>query len=85
MQTQQKYINLTNTIKMPMVGFGTYLIQDEDAQSLVRQAIRSGYRHVDTAEGYGNENGVGLGVKNSVRRVGNFKGRDICNHQTFSR
>ena len=52
MQTQQKYINLTNNIKMPMVGFGTYLIQDEDAQSLVHQAIRSGYRHVDTAEAY---------------------------------
>jgi diketogulonate reductase-like aldo/keto reductase len=66
MQTQQKYINLTNNIKMPMVGFGTYLIQDEDAQSLVHQASRSGYRHVDTAEAYGNEKGVGLGIKTGV-------------------
>ena len=53
-----------------MVGFGTYLIQDEDAQSLVHQAIRSGYRHVDTAEAYGNENGVGLGIKTALEELG---------------
>lgn len=70
METRQEYISLTNTIKMPMVGFGTYLIQDEDAQSLVRQAIGSGYRHVDTAEGYGNENGVGLGIKTALKELG---------------
>jgi len=55
---------------MPLVGFGTYLVQDEDAQSLVHQAIRSGYRHVDTAEGYGNEHGVGLGIKTAVEELG---------------
>jgi 2,5-diketo-D-gluconate reductase A len=70
MQTQQKYIHPTNNIKMPMVGFGTYLIQDEDVQSLVHQAIRSGYRHVDTAEAYGNENGVGLGIKTALDEFG---------------
>jgi 2,5-diketo-D-gluconate reductase A len=70
MQTQQKYINLTNNIKMPMVGFGTYLIPDEDAQSLTHQAIRLGYRHIDTAEAYGNENGVGLGIKTAVESFG---------------
>lgn len=70
METRQEYIGLTNTIKMPMVGFGTYLIQDEDAQSLVRQAIGSGYRHVDTAEGYGNENGVGRGIKTALKELG---------------
>jgi 2,5-diketo-D-gluconate reductase A len=70
MQTQQKYINLTNSIKMPMVGFGTYFIKDEDAQSLVHQAIRLGYRHVDTAEAYGNENGVGVGIKTALDESG---------------
>jgi 2,5-diketo-D-gluconate reductase A len=69
-QTQNKYISLANNIKMPMVGFGTYLLQNEDAQSLVHQAIRSGYRHVDTAEAYGNENGVGLGIKTAVEEFG---------------
>ena len=70
MQIQQKYLNLTNNIKMPMVGFGTYLIQDKDAQSLVHQAIISGYRHIDTAEAYGNENGVGLGIKSATDELG---------------
>lgn len=70
MQTQQEFINLTNTVKMPMVGFGTYLIPDEDVQSLVPEAIRSGYRHIDTAEAYGNENGVGLGIKTALEELG---------------
>ena len=66
----QKNIRLNNNIKMPTVGFGTYLIEDEDAQALVYQAIRSGYRHIDTAEGYGNENGVGLGIKAGMADLG---------------
>ena len=70
MQTLQKYINLTKNNNMPMVGFGTYLIQDEDAKSLVHQAICSGYRHIDTAEAYGNENGVGLGIKTALEALG---------------
>ena len=61
--------NLTKNIKMPIVGFGTYLIKDEDARSAVHQAIRSGYRHVDTAESYGNENGVGLGIKAGLEEL----------------
>ena len=62
-------INLTPDITIPMVGFGTYLIQDGDAQSLVYEAIRSGYRHVDTAEIYGNERGVGLGIKAGLEEL----------------
>ena len=70
METQQRHINLTKNIKMPLVGFGTYLVPNEDAQSLVRQAIGLGYRHVDTAEAYGNENGVGLGIKTASAEFG---------------
>ena len=63
-------MNLTKTIQIPVVGFGTYLINDKDAQSCVHQAIRSGYRHVDTAEAYGNENGVGLAIKAGIEELG---------------
>ena len=70
MKTQQQSINLKNNIKLPMVGFGTYLIEDKDVQSLVHQAICLGYRHVDTAEAYGNENGVGAGIKTALEEVG---------------
>ena len=52
-------IDLTQTIKIPVVGFGTYLVSDEDVRSAVGTALRLGYRHVDTAEVYGNETGVG--------------------------
>jgi 2,5-diketo-D-gluconate reductase A len=62
--------NLTENIKIPMVGFGTYLIKDKDAQALVHQAIRLGYRHVDTAEAYENERGVGLGIKAALEELG---------------
>lgn len=62
-------IHLTPDITIPMVGFGTYLIKDGDSQSLVHQAIRSGYRHVDTAEVYGNEKGVGLGIEAGLEEL----------------
>ena len=62
-------IDLTPNIRLPMVGFGTYLIKDGDAQSLVRQALRTGYRHVDTAEIYGNESGVGLGIAEGLEEL----------------
>jgi 2,5-diketo-D-gluconate reductase A len=65
--------NLTQNIKIPMVGFGTYFIKDEDAQHLVHQAIRLGYRHVDTAEAYENERGVGLGIKAALEELGMFR------------
>ncbi len=46
-----------------MLGFGTYLITDDEAGALVEEAIRAGYRHIDTAEAYGNESGVGIGIR----------------------
>lgn len=70
MQTQQKYLALDDQVKMPMVGFGTYLIENENASELVHQAILSGYRHIDTAEAYGNENGVGQGIQSGLKALG---------------
>lgn len=70
MQTEQKYLTLNNQVEMPMVGFGTYLIENENAAELVHQAILSGYRHIDTAEAYGNENGVGQGIQSGLKELG---------------
>jgi len=69
--------NLKSDIEIPRLGFGTYLIPDEEAQSLVEQAIRSGYRHIDTAEGYRNERGVGLGIKSGLQELG------LCRQDIF--
>ena len=56
---------LTDDVQIPAVGFGTYLIEDDIAADAVAAALSVGYRHIDTASGYGNEAGVGRGVRAS--------------------
>ncbi len=70
------HLTLNNNIQMPMIGFGTYLISDADVQSVVLDALRTGYRHIDTAEAYGNEQGVGLGIHTGMKELG-LKREDI--------
>ena len=52
-------ITIADGVHLPAVGFGTYLISDGEASDAVTAALDAGYRHVDTAEGYENEAGVG--------------------------
>ena len=55
---------LANGVKIPKIGFGTWMIADNAAAATaVHEAIDAGYRHIDTAEAYGNEVGVGEGVR----------------------
>jgi 2,5-diketo-D-gluconate reductase A len=61
---------LTADVEIPYLGFGTYLIADHDAAAAVSEAIRAGYRHIDTAEGYNNESGVGAGIKRALESEG---------------
>lgn len=61
---------LTANVEIPFLGFGTYLIPNDDAAALVHEAIRAGYRHIDTAEGYRNEAGVGEGLKQALESEG---------------
>ena len=57
---------LVNGVEIPCIGFGTWQTPDGDvAVSSVRCAIESGYRHIDTAQVYGNEASVGCGIKES--------------------
>lgn len=57
---------LQNGVKMPCVGYGTWQTPDGDvARNSVRTAIEAGYRHIDTAAGYGNETSVGAGIRES--------------------
>lgn len=58
-------VPLNADVHLPLVGFGTYLVPDEDAAAVVGEALRAGYRHIDTAEGYGNETGVGQAIRQS--------------------
>lgn len=65
---------LYNGVKVPCVGYGTYLTPDGDvARNSVIEALNAGYRHIDTAFAYGNEKAVGEGIKASgVSREGIF-------------
>ncbi len=58
-------IKLNNEVKMPSVGIGTFLLEPADAQNSVREALKMGYRLIDTANAYANERAVGRGMKES--------------------
>ncbi len=56
-------VTLANGVIIPKLALGTWLIDDNKAADAVRNAIEIGYRHIDTAQAYGNERGVGEGVR----------------------
>jgi len=56
---------LNNGVKIPNVGIGTYLIAPKDAEVSVREALKMGYRLIDTANAYSNERAVGRGIRAS--------------------
>ena len=56
---------LNNGVKIPCAGYGTFRTPADVAEQAVREAIETGYRHIDTAAVYGNEEAVGKGIKNS--------------------
>ena len=72
MITNENY-KLANGVEIPKIGLGTWLLNDEQTAQAVKDAIRLGYRHVDTAQAYGNEAGVGKGLRESgVKRADIF-------------
>lgn len=54
---------LSNGVKIPKLGLGTWFIEDDKAPEAVREAVKQGYRLIDTAQAYMNEAGIGKGVK----------------------
>lgn len=57
---------LSNGVKMPSIGFGTYKSgSDEETAKIIKYALKIGYRQIDTASFYGNEVGIGNGIKES--------------------
>lgn len=58
-------VTLNNGVEMPILGFGVYQIPPADTEEAVATALEVGYRHVDTAASYGNEEAVGRAVRSS--------------------
>ncbi|MFD0019829.1 aldo/keto reductase [Streptomyces sp. NPDC058382] len=58
-------ITLNNAVRIPQLGFGTFQIPPEDTREATLAALETGYRHIDTAQMYGNEKEVGQAVRDS--------------------
>lgn len=59
----QECYTLPNGVTIPKLGLGTWFIEDDKAAQAVRDAVSAGYRLIDTAQAYGNERGVGEGIR----------------------
>ncbi|WP_295224653.1 aldo/keto reductase [Veillonella sp.] len=80
----EKEVILNNGVKMPILGFGVYQIPKEDTKQAVLEALKVGYRHIDTAQSYFNEAEVGEAISESgIPREEIFL-TTILLHQPFS-
>ena len=61
----EETFTLNNGVKIPKLALGTWEIPDDEVASPVATALKMGYRHIDTAQAYHNEKGVGQGIKDS--------------------
>jgi diketogulonate reductase-like aldo/keto reductase len=67
-----EYVTLNNGIKMPVLGYGVYQVSNEECERCVLDAISVGYRSIDTAQAYGNEEAVAMQLKNAAFPVENY-------------
>lgn len=61
-----EFVTLNNGLKMPQLGFGVWQVEDDKATPAVEKALETGYRSIDTAMIYKNENGVGRAISSST-------------------
>src|SRR5215510_12189402 len=59
----QEKFTLSTGVEIPKLGLGTWEISNENAAQAVKDAVEIGYRHIDTAQGYQNERGIGEGIR----------------------
>lgn len=60
-----QYVTLSNGVKMPQLGYGVYQVSKDECERCVLDALKVGYRHIDTAQSYFNEEEVGNAIKKS--------------------
>lgn len=64
-RTTQQTVPLADGVSIPLIGFGTWQLSGDDAYNGVRAALETGYRHIDTATAYQNEERVGAAIRDS--------------------
>lgn len=70
---EMKTIKLSNGVEMPQIGYGVYQVDPAECERCVSDALRTGYRMIDTAQAYRNEEGVGAAVaKSGIARADLF-------------
>ena len=81
MQNIKNYTVLDNGVKMPWLGFGTYKVENKDTViESVKEALKVGYCHIDTASFYNNEEAVGIAIKESgISREKKFSSKQGLN------
>ena len=80
-----EFYTLSNNVKIPVIGFGTWQTPNDDTGvNAVLSALKAGYRHIDTAQGYGNESAVGKAVKLSGIPRGDIYCFSFRGHRHFS-
>ena len=62
MANDMMYVTLSNGVKMPQLGYGVYQVTQDECERCVRDAFEVGYRHIDTAQSYFNEEQVGSAI-----------------------
>ena len=65
-----EHITLNNNLECPVIGIGTFMLSPADAENSVREALKMGYRLIDTANAYVNEEAVGEGVRQAMEEYG---------------
>ena len=80
-------LKLNNGQMIPTLAYGTWLIDNKNASKCVQMAIEAGYKHIDTAQAYGNEEGVGKGIKESkIKREDLYvTTKVLAEHKTYKK
>lgn len=76
MSSSSSWVNLTPTVKMPLLGYGTWQANDDELEKAVEAALEAGYRHIDTAHAYENEKVIGK-VLNKWISTGKLSRNDL--------
>lgn len=61
-----EYVTLSNGVRMPQLGYGVYQVSKDECERCVLDALKVGYRHIDTAQSYFNEEEVGTAIAKSA-------------------
>lgn len=69
-QIAQTPLSSTTLSEIPLLGFGTWNLDKSNASDVVSAALQTGYRHIDCAKAYGNQEVVGKGIKEGAAKAG---------------